>query len=105
MSKTDTPAKVASNDQLGLVPEHTAFEAAMTADGYTLDFLILEGGRRYAYMEAELALRGWEAAVAAERERCEKLCQQAMPQPVGNWNDAQIVEAFRAVLERIRSGA
>jgi hypothetical protein len=40
-------------------------------------------------------------AVKAERERCAALCSKAMPQPVANWSDAQIVEALRLVREAI----
>lgn len=46
---------------------------------------------------AEDALR----IVAAERQRCANLCRKAMPQPVANWSDAQIVEALRGVLDQI----
>ena len=42
-------------------------------------------------------------AVTAERERCAALCSKAMPQPVANWADAQIVEALRLVREAILS--
>jgi len=41
--------------------------------------------------------------VAAERERCAALCSKAMPQPVANWSDAQIVEALRLVRDAILS--
>ena len=47
-------------------------------------------------------LREFARAVAkAERERCADLCRSAMPQPVANWADAQIVEALRLVLEKV----
>jgi hypothetical protein len=40
-------------------------------------------------------------AVAAERERCATVIRQAMPQPVANWSDAQIVDALRGALDRV----
>ena len=39
--------------------------------------------------------------VAAERKRCAAICSRAMPQPVANWSDAQIVEALRLVRDEI----
>ena len=59
------------------------------------DFM-LDGGSLLCYYGGTVA-----ALLAAERERCAKLCRQAMPQPVTSWSDAQIVEALRAVLEHV----
>ena len=46
--------------------ERETFETQMLADGYSLDFLILDGGREYAYMETQWAWRGWRAALATQ---------------------------------------
>lgn len=40
-----------------------------------------------------------------ERTRCADICRRAMPQPVKNWAEAQIVEALRLVLEQVQSPA
>ena len=63
MSKTDTPAKVASNDQLGLlqITRHDHPEP-----------------QTMVWSELELhAIRAYAGrCVAAERERCAKLCDE-----------------------------
>jgi len=67
--------------------------------GVTIDAaaaLLRTQAARIAELEAERA-----GLVAAERERCAALCSKAMPQPVANWSDAQIVEALRLVREAI----
>ena len=43
-----------------------------------------------------------DAAVAKERERIVATCRKAMPQPVANWSDAQIVEALRGVMDQFK---
>lgn len=40
---------------------------------------------------------------AEERERAAQICTAAMPNPVTNWCDAQIVEALRQCAEAIRN--
>ena len=60
--------------------------------------LIRTQAARIAELEAERA-----GLVAVERERCAALCSKAMPQPVANWSDAQIVESLRLVREAILS--
>lgn len=88
MTAEATPGNVRLNDQCdpllphaeGRLDNGTAFVGPYTAD----------------------QMRAYAAdAVAEERERFAALCRQAMPQPVANWNDAQIVEALRTVLERV----
>lgn len=49
------------------------------------------------------ATRYADAVRAEERERAAQICTTAMPQPVTNWCDAQIVEALRQCAEAIRN--
>ena len=97
MNEIATPTNVGPTDGLALAQDRAAFER-----------LVLQlTGRDMAY-HARNGTTGLDTAwicyrggVAAERERCAALCRQAMPQPVTNWSDAQIVEALRAVLEHV----
>ena len=72
MTKETTPAKVRLSDQLGQVQHRAAFER-----------LVLElTGRDMAYHAAggttglDHAWISYQAGVAAERERCAKLCDE-----------------------------
>lgn len=55
-----TPA--AEPAAVGAVDERERFEYRMTEDGYELDYLILQGSDRYAYVETSFAFAGWLAA-------------------------------------------
>jgi len=45
-----------------------------------------------------------DQARAEERERCATIASKAMPQPVANLCDAQVVKSLRCVLDAIRKG-
>lgn len=67
----------------------------------TFATFLAEAGEVDGSLAAAYYGRAWAAATAAERERCATLCRTAMPQPVANWSDAQIVEALRVVLAQL----
>ena len=75
MSKTDTPAKVASTDELGQAPERAAFEGWFSENGQHPS-AVERSHASYKLAAAQAAWAAWQAAVAAERERCAKLCEQ-----------------------------
>ena len=80
MTTEATPGGLGSNDQLGIVLERAAFER------HVLQWT----GRDMAYHTTygttgmEFALACWQTAVAAERERCARLCDE-MAKIAANW--------------------
>ena len=58
-------------------------------------------GHVYGYTADQM--RAYADAVRAdERERAAQICTAAMPNPVMNWCDAQMVDALRKCAEAIR---
>ena len=86
MNKTDTPAKVASNDQLGQVPEH---KDLAYPPGYCLDpngrmcapaeaGLHYDFGYEVGFSEAmAIKMRAIDVYVATERKRCAEVFNMA----------------------------
>ncbi len=66
MSKTDTPAKVASNDRLGLAQDRAAFDRlVLQLTGRDMDY-----HNRNGTTGLDTAWICYRGGVAAERERC-----------------------------------
>lgn len=74
------PTNVGSNGGLGLAPERAAFEAWASKEGWAcsdIDDKCAEGAPRsgeYRHQGLQDAWEVWQAAAAAERERCASIC-------------------------------
>ena len=106
MDDEATPAVLRLNDQLGHTRE--AFEAWASNDGWPcsdIDDKCAEGaprGGEYRHQGLQDAWEVWQAAAAAQRELCAKMCEDKGPELLRWWGDGQANAACQECAAAIR---
>ena len=98
-SEPNQPLGLALTDQLGLAPERAAFERWRLACAPGLDMSRNMPGREYNNPRTHDQWQAWQAAVAAERERCAKLCEAIHARHIAEHGD-YIGETYAAECAR-----
>lgn len=107
-NETALQTNVGSNDGLGLVPERAAFESFCRGQwantrGTTEKLKHGHFTTEYADAVINFAWKCWQAACAAERERCAKLCEAVGPVLCDSYGDgAECIATADACAEAIR---